>query len=69
MIYIKDDKMRVSDILFYVWFIIVMVLDKFIQSYYSIALLIITVIFLYAIHKFNMKEKAETVKEPKKQKS
>ena len=52
--------MRASDILIIVWFFIVMTMDKFVHSYYYIALLIITGLFLYAIHKFNMKEKTET---------
>ena len=53
-------KMRPSDILMIVWFIIVMTLDKFVHSYYNILLLTISGIFLYAIHKFNMKERAKT---------
>lgn len=60
--------MRVSDILIIVWFIIVVILDKFIQSYYNIVLLIISGIFLYAIHKFNMKEKVKTGEVAKKPK-
>jgi hypothetical protein len=51
--------MRMSDILIIVWFIIVVTLDKFIQSYYNIVLLIISGIFVFAIHKFSMKEKKE----------
>jgi len=54
--------MKTSDILIIVWFIIVIMLDKFIQSYYTVALLIITAIFLYAIHRSNMKYKIRGVK-------
>ncbi len=53
--------MRTSDILIIVWFIIVITLDKFIQTYYSIVLLIVTAIFLYAIHRSNMKYKIRGV--------
>lgn len=61
--------MRASDILIVVWFIIVVTLDKFIQSYYNIIILVISGIFLYAIHKFNMREKVKTVKESKQSKN
>ena len=54
--------MRTSDILIIVWFIIVIMLDKFIQTYYTVALLIITAIFLYAIRRSNMKYKIRGVK-------
>lgn len=50
--------MRASDTLIIVWFFIVMTVDKFAHQYYYIALLVISGIFLYAIHKFNMREKA-----------
>jgi hypothetical protein len=53
--------MRASDILIIVWFFIVITMDKFVHSYYYIALLLISGIFLFAIHKFNMKEKAEII--------
>lgn len=56
--------MRASNIIFIVWFIVAVMLDKFVQSYYNIILLVLSGIFLYAIHKFNMREKAKTVKEP-----
>jgi high-affinity Fe2+/Pb2+ permease len=52
--------MRVSDVLVVAWFIMVMTMDRFVYSYYNITLLIISGLFLYAIHKFNMKEKTET---------
>ena len=54
--------MRTSDILMIVWFIIVITLDKFIQSYYNITLFVISAIFVYAIHRSNMKYKIRGVK-------
>ena len=67
--YILEDKMRISDILIIIWVIIVMALDKFVQSYYEIVILIITGIFLYGIHRANMKESLKHigVKENKKE--
>lgn len=54
--------MRMSNILLIIWFIIVITLDKFVQSYYNIILLTISGIFLYAIHKVNMKERPKIAK-------
>lgn len=56
--------MRMSNIVFIAWFIIVVTLDKFVQSYYNIILLAISGICIYTIHKVNMKERAKVVKEP-----
>lgn len=57
--------MRMSNILLIIWFIIVITLDKFVQSYYNIILLMISGIFVYAIHKVNMKERSKAAKESK----
>lgn len=56
------NKIRISDILFIVWFIIVIVLDKIVKSYYyNIIILAISGIILFAIHKANMAEKNKTI--------
>lgn len=60
--------MRQSDILIIVWFIIVMTMDKFVHSYYNIALLMVSGIILFAIHKFNMREKTKTAEQIEKPK-
>ncbi len=54
--------MRMSNIIFIIWFIIVITLDKFVQSYYNMILLAISGICIYTIHKFNMKERSKVVK-------
>ncbi len=59
--------MRTSNILLIIWFVIVIVLDKFVQSYYNFILLIISGIFLYGIHRANMSERVETGKDNKKE--
>lgn len=58
---IFGNKMRISNILFIIWFIIVIVLDKFVKSYYNIILLAISGVILFAIHKANMAEKNKTI--------
>lgn len=55
---IFENKMRISNILFIIWFIIVIVLDKFVKSYYNIILLAISGVILFAIHKA---EKSRTI--------
>lgn len=50
--------MRVSEILIILWFIIVISLDKFVNSYYNIILLTISLIFVIAIHLFNKRDRA-----------
>lgn len=64
--------MRASNIIFIVWFIVAITLDKFVQSYYNIILLTLSGIFLFAIHKLNMRERtkaAEESKQPNNQKN